>query len=174
MKRTGARFCVALITFGMGVGLALTYTRITRPFLTAPAPSKEKAARAARPSADSAGEVEIIFRRAIRHKAGLVAEFEVTNRGAGPLHYLGNGKNDNWFRSVKRPGGELRESSYCVLEGGLGQTLLPGESVTFKPFVGMPGKARVGFDFFVGEKPRRTTFWSDDVLIAEPLSADGN
>ena len=154
LTRYGYFLGVALLTFGAGVASGSLYRTavVVRPF--------------------SAAEVEVRFKKASRDYY-ITLEYEVLNRSSHPLRYDGyaEGSNENW--SVRR--GDQSKSFRPFCGTGLKErTLGPGESETFQAFVEEAGPVRVGFEFMVGEERVKQTFWSDEIFVAEPLSADGN
>jgi len=133
---------IALVTFAVGV----TLTRFATPTVRRPPVPSE--IRRVAPQTRSSPDVQISLRRFFRDENGVVnAEFDVLNRSAEPLFYLGYSKGDHEQWTVRRGNRSQRYSPFCGT--GLKERLLaPNESAKFTVFIGPEGgDVQVGFDF---------------------------
>jgi hypothetical protein len=166
MKRLSFLLALALLTFGLGVGAASGYARVAKLLTSEPADTLAARPQPSALPARPAEEVRITFLRAYRDEGTLVAEFQVTNGSREIISYSGYGKGDNVSWSVRSGKRSVRFSPFCGT-GLNGYSLYTGDSATFRVVLDGPGYVQAGFDFLVGEKSKRQTIWSDEVLVPE-------
>jgi hypothetical protein len=163
MKRFGFLF-VALVTFAAGVMLTRYSSAL---FQTAECAFEVRSSIPLRPQ--SSHSVQISLRRSFRDNDGVViAEFNVVNRSAEPLIYLGYSKGDHEQWTIRRGNRSKRYSPFCAT--GLEERLLaPDESANFTVYLGSEGgDLQVGFDFLVGPARSKQTIWSNEFFVSDP------
>ncbi len=165
MKRLSLFFCLALLTFGIGVASVWGYTRFHRLSFALSTSTFLPKLLITPPG----GGVQVKFQRIVKTGYGSDAEFYVMNGGSEALRYSGYSKNSHCSYMIKR-GNKVEQKSPCWCGTGLAERkLLPGESATYHVQVA-PGteKFEVGFDFRIGKKFRKQTFWSYVVVASNP------
>ncbi len=165
MKRLSLFFCLALLTFGIGVASVWGYYQFHRLSLTLSTSTFLPKLLITLPG----GGVQVKFQRIEKTEYGTYAEFYVMNGGSEALRYSGYSKNSHCSYMIKL-GNKVEQMSPCWCGTGLAErTLLPGESATYKVQVAAESERfEVGFDFRIGKKLRRQTIWSNEVVAFNP------
>ena len=165
MKRLCLFFCLALLTFAIGVASARAYFQFHRLSLTLSTSSFLPKLLITPPG----GGVQINFQRIEKTEYGSYAEFRVINGGSEALHYSGYSQNSHCSYMI-RQGKKVEQKWPCWCGTGLAErTLLPGESATYRVQTTPESvKFEVGFDFLIGKKLRKQTIWSNEVVASNP------
>ena len=163
MKRLGLFLCLALLTFGIGVTSVWGYSQFHRLSLALSTSTFLPKLLITPPG----GGVQVKFQRIEKTAYGTYAEFYVMNGGSETLRYSGYSKDDH-CSYVIRQGNKVEQKLPCWCGTGLAErTLLPGESAIYKVQVAAESeKFEVGFDFRIGKKLLKQTFWSDEVVAS--------